>query len=33
MLLALSIDPEYNFYDIDSPIDLMILNEKKKDGQ
>jgi len=33
MFLALSIDPKYNFYDIDSPIDLMILNEKKKDGQ
>ena len=33
IFLALSIDPEYNFYDIDSPIDLMILNEKKKDGQ
>ncbi len=33
IFLALSIDPEYDFYDIDSPIDLTILNEKKKDGQ
>ncbi len=33
IFLALSIDPEYDFYDIDSPIDLRILNEKKKDGQ
>jgi len=31
--LTFSIDPKHNFYDIDSPIDLMILNEKKKDGQ
>ena len=33
IFLALPIDPECNFYDIDSPIDLTILNEKKKDGQ
>jgi choline kinase len=31
--LALSVNPEYNFYDIDTPLDLEILNEKKKDGQ
>ncbi|MBY8986856.1 MAG: hypothetical protein KGD61_00255, partial [Candidatus Lokiarchaeota archaeon] len=27
---ALSVSPEYNFYDIDTHLDLKILNEKKK---
>ncbi|MFW9951341.1 MAG: NTP transferase domain-containing protein [Candidatus Thorarchaeota archaeon] len=30
---ALSVSPEYNFYDIDTPLDLQFLNAKKKDGQ
>ncbi len=27
---ALTVNPEYNFYDIDTQIDLKNLNEKKK---
>jgi NDP-sugar pyrophosphorylase family protein len=30
---AVSVSSESNFYDIDTPLDLKILNEKKKDGQ
>ncbi|NVM43901.1 MAG: NTP transferase domain-containing protein [Candidatus Lokiarchaeota archaeon] len=30
---AISVSPENNFYDIDAPLDLKILNEKKKGGQ
>lgn len=30
---ALSVSPELNFYDIDTPLDLKILNAKKKVGQ
>ncbi|NVM17342.1 MAG: NTP transferase domain-containing protein [Candidatus Lokiarchaeota archaeon] len=30
---AISVSPEKNFYDIDTPLDLKILNEKKKSGQ
>jgi choline kinase len=30
---AISVSPEKNFYDIDTPLDLNILNEKKKSGQ
>lgn len=28
--LAIPVNPEYDFYDIDTPLDLKILNEKKK---
>ncbi|MFX1448659.1 MAG: NTP transferase domain-containing protein [Promethearchaeota archaeon] len=31
--LALAVNPEHNFYDIDNPLDLKILNAKKKGGQ
>jgi choline kinase len=30
---AVSVSPENNFYDIDTPLDLKILNDKKKGGQ
>jgi len=30
---AVPVSPENNFYDIDTPLDLKILNEKKKSGQ
>jgi len=33
IFLALSVNPDYNFYDIDTQIDLKNLNEKKKGGQ
>jgi len=33
IFLALSVNPEYNFYDIDTHLDLKNLNEKKKGGQ
>jgi len=33
IFLALSVNPEFNFYDIDTQIDLKNLNEKKKGGQ
>lgn len=33
IFLALSVNPEYNFYDIDTHLDLKNLNDKKKDGQ
>ncbi|NHJ20747.1 MAG: hypothetical protein EAX91_07395 [Candidatus Lokiarchaeota archaeon] len=31
--LAIPVNPNYNFYDIDSNLDLKILNDKKKGGQ
>jgi len=33
IFLALSVNPGYNFYDIDTHLDLKNLNDKKKDGQ
>jgi len=33
LFFAVSVSPENNFYDIDTPLDLIILNEKKKGGQ
>jgi len=33
LFFAVSVSPENNFYDIDIPLDLKILNEKKKSGQ
>jgi len=33
IFLALSVNPEYNFCDIDTHLDLKNLNDKKKDGQ
>jgi len=33
IFLALSVNPNYGFYDIDTHLDLKNLNEKKKDGQ
>lgn len=33
LFFAVSVSPENNFYDIDTPLDLKILNEKKKGGQ
>ena len=31
--LAIPVNPNYNFYDIDSNLDLKILNDKKEGGQ
>ncbi len=33
LFFAVSVSPENDFYDIDTPLDLKILNEKKKSGQ
>jgi choline kinase len=33
LFFAVSVSPENDFYDIDTPLDLIILNEKKKGGQ